>query len=398
MYDVIVVGARCAGSPTAMLYARAGRRVLLLDRSAFPSDIMSTNYIHQPGVARLDRWGLLDQVRASGCPPLETMVYEVADVRLEGCGSGIDGHHAAYAPRRRLLDEILVRGAEAAGVELREECTVTGLLRDATGRVTGVEGRHRGRVFREEAALVVGADGMRSTVARLADAPYTVRDPRMTCAYYAYWEDVPAHFELYEGPGRWVGAVPTNDNATLVATYFPQDRFAEVRKDAEQIYLDTVRSTAPALWERMAGKRRTERLRGTGEQRNFFRQAHGPGWALVGDAAHHKDSISARGISDAFFEAESLVAHTSGVLDSPAALGEGLAQYAAECERSLAEGYQATLIVARLEAKEQRLALLRAVQSDPALTETYFDTVAGIRPVKALYTPELMALMQSAAA
>lgn len=393
MFDVIVVGARCAGSPTAMLFARAGYRVLLADRAAFPSDTLSTHLVHQTGVAALARWGLLDRLRASGCPPLDRAVYEVADIRLEGCGRGVDGQRAGYAPRRHVLDTILVRGAVEAGVELREGCSVNGLLRDDSGRVVGVAGTHGGRPFTERAALVVGADGMRSTLARLCEAPYTVRDDRLTCAYYTYWEGVPAHFELYERPGSWVAAVPTNDGATLVLAYFPQSRFREVRLDADRAYMEQVRTTAPSLFERLAGRRRTERLRGTGDQQNFFRQAHGPGWALVGDSGHHKDSITARGISDAFFQAESLVRHVGDGLGSPRAVDEALGAYARDRDESLTEGYEATLAAARLETHEQRLSLLRAVQKDEDLTSLYFDVVAGAESARALYTPRLAALL-----
>ncbi len=393
MFDAIVVGARCAGSPTAMLLARAGHRVLLLDRAEFPSDTLSTHLIHQPGVAALARWGLLDRVRASGCPPLDQAVYQVAGIRLEGCGRGVDGQRAGYAPRRRVLDAILVDGAVAAGVEFRGRCSVSGLLHDDSGRVVGVQGRYRGHRFTERAPLVVGADGMRSTVARLCGARYTAADPRFTCAYYTYWDGVPARFELYERPGSWVAAVPTNDGATLVLAYFPQSRFDEVRSDVHRAYLDQVRTTAPALFERMQGKRRTERLRGTGDQQNYFRQPAGPGWALVGDAGHHKDSITARGITDAFLQAESLVRHLADGLDDPERLDTALRSYTKDRDESLLEGYQATLNVAQLETPERRLSLLRAVQSDPELTATYFDMVAGIESASALYTPKLLALL-----
>ncbi len=367
--------------------------VLLLDRAEFPSDTLSTHLIHQPGVAALARWGLLDRVHASGCPPLNQAIYQVADIRLEGCGRGVDGQRAGYAPRRRVLDAILVDGAVAAGVEFRSHCSVSGLLRDDSGRVVGVEGTYRGHRFTERAHLVIGADGMRSTVARLCRARYTVQDPRLTCAYYTYWEDMPARFELYERPGSWVTAVPTNDGATLVLAYFPQSRFDEVRTDVHRAYLDQVRTTAPALFERMQGKRRTERLRGTGDQQNFFRQATGPGWALVGDAGHHKDSITARGISDAFFQAESLVRHVGDGLGDPERLDKALRWYAEDRDESLVEGYQATLAAAQLETPEMRLSLLRAVQSDPGLTAIYFDMVAGVESSSALYTPKLLALL-----
>ncbi|MFV5995440.1 NAD(P)/FAD-dependent oxidoreductase [Streptomyces sp. NPDC056231] len=395
MYDAIVVGARCAGSPTAMLLARAGYRVLMLDRAGFPSDTLSTHLIHQPGIAALARWGLLETVHASGCPPLDHVVYEVADIRLEGCARGVEGQHAGYAPRRHVLDAILVDAAVAAGVEFREQASVTGLLRDETGRVIGVEGKHDGRPFTERTHLVIGADGMRSTVAKLAAAPYIVQDPRLTCAYYAYWDDVPAVLELYEKPGSWVAAVPTNDGATLVLAYFPQSRFDEVRTDMQRAYLEQIRTTAPALYERLQGRRRTERLRGTGEQQNYFRQATGPGWALVGDAGHHKDSITARGISDAFFQAETLVQRVGDRLGGDAhQLDQTLRDYAEDRDKVLTPGYESTLTVAQLAVPhEQRLSLLRAVQTDRELTAIYFDMVAGIETISALYTPKLLALL-----
>lgn len=394
MFDAIVVGARCAGAPTAMLLARAGHRVLMLDRAAFPSDTLSTHLIHQPGVAALARWGLLETVRASGCPPLDRAVYEVADIRLEGCARGVEGQRAGYAPRRHVLDAILVNAAAAAGVDFRDRTSVTRLLRDDTGRVIGVEGKHRGRSFSERAHLVIGADGMRSTVARLSRARYTVQDPKLTCAYYAYWEDVPAALELYEKPSSWVAAVPTNDDATLVLAYFPQSRFEEVRTNTRHAYLGQIRTTAPALYERLHGKRRIERLRGTGDQQNFFRQATGPGWALVGDAGHHKDSITARGISDAFLQAESLARRVGGRLGGdPQQLDQALQDYAEDRDASLTPGYESTLAVALLAPHEQRLSLLRAVETDPDLTAIYFDMVAGIETVSALYTPKLLALL-----
>ncbi|GAA3786243.1 FAD-dependent oxidoreductase [Streptomyces phyllanthi] len=394
MFDAIVVGARCAGAPAAMLLARGGHRVLLLDKGAFGSDTLSTHLIHQPGVAALARWDLLDTVRATGCPPLDRVSYEVADIRLEGCARGTEGQRAGYAPRRHVLDAILVEAAVAAGAEYRERCAVTGLLYDETGRVIGVEGRHDGRPFSERARLVIGADGMRSTVAGLVDAPYTVEDPRLTCAYYAYWTDVPATLELYERAGAWVAAVATHDRATLVLAYFPQSRFEEVRADAFDAYLEQIRTTAPGLYTRLAGREPVERLRGTGDQRNFFRQAAGPGWVLVGDSGHHKDSITARGISDAFLQVESLVKHAGGLLgDDPEKLDAALKEYGKDRDSALAPGYEATLGVAQLTPHEQRLSLLRAVRQDAELTSIYFDTVAGIKTAGALYTPKLLALL-----
>lgn len=393
MYDAIIVGARCAGSPTALLLARAGRRVLVLERATFPRDTLSTHYLHLPAVARLADWGVLEQLQATGCPPMPDTRYEVGDVTLLGGAPSYRGQAAAYAPRRQVLDGLLAKAAAEAGAEIREGCTLTGLLRDDSGRVTGVEyrvGGEGGAVRREHAALVIGADGMRSSVARLAGAAVTSSDPKQTCAYYSYWQGLPSGFELYERPGRWVGALRTHDEATLVVTYFPQHEFSRVRADTEAAYLENVRTTAPGLYERLADARRVERFYGSADQQNFFRQAAGPGWALVGDAGHHKDSITARGITDAFFQAELLADSVKQVLDDPVRLDLALRRYGKERDAALDPVYQGTLVVAQLAVQQDRLAVLRAISQDQELTDRYFATVAGVLSPEELYTPELL--------
>ena len=369
--------------------------MLALDRSRFPSDKLSTLYIQQSGVLLLKKWGLLDDVVATGCPALDRVVYELGDVRLEGCASETDGVRAAYAPRRHLLDKILVDAARTSGAELREQCQVKGLLGDCD-RVTGVryaEGG-TGRLREERAALVVGADGMQSAVARLAGARKVTEHERLTCAYYTYWDGLSAVFELYEGPSGWVSAVPTND-AVLVSAYFPQERFAEVRHRAHQAYQDNIRENAPGLAARLAAARPLGRMWGTGNQQNFFRQASGPGWALVGDAGTHKDSLTARGITDAFLQADLLVSAVGPDLHDRDLLDRALKGYADERDTALMESYQGTLLVAQAAARDKRRMLLRAVGSSPEFTQRYFDTVAGLRSVKDLYTPELLALLRA---
>ncbi|HEX6969390.1 MAG TPA: FAD-dependent monooxygenase [Micromonosporaceae bacterium] len=391
MYDVIVVGARCAGAPTAMLFARAGYRVLLLERAHFPADRLSTLYIQQTGVLLLKRWGLLDAVIATGCPPLDRVVYRMGDVRVEGCASEVDGVRAAYAPRRYLLDRLLAEAAVAAGAELRQGCSVNEVVTEG-GRVVGVRYRTEGKTVTEHCRLLVGADGMRSTVAGLVGAPKTVENERLTCAYYTYWRGVTADFELYEGETGWVSAVPTND-LVLVSAYYPQHRFAEVQRRAYPAYLENIEVNAPDLHARLAGAERVDRLYGTGDQQNFFRQASGPGWALVGDAGTHKDSLTARGIGDAFLQAQLLVDRVGTELREPDRLDLALKTYAEDRDQALLENYKGTQLVAQAAARDKRRALLRAVGSSPELTQIYFDTVAGLRPVGDLYTPELLAML-----
>ena len=390
MFDVIVVGARCAGASSALLLARAGHRVLLLDRMRFPSDVMSTCYIHPPGVRLLSEWGLLDRITQHDCPKLDRITYRLLDVALHGptpTHAGVDG---AYAPRRTTLDQALVDAAVAAGVEFRDRCRVTALEWDG-GRVAGVRYRdaaHRSRT--ERARLTIGADGMRSTVAELAAARPVLADPTMTCVYYSLWHDVPAQFECYEQPGSWVAVIPTQDDATIVSTYVPQSRFAAVRTDPLSAHLATVKAISAELFERVSAGSRIERLRGSGDQRNFLRTAAGPGWALVGDAGYHKDSITARGITDAFIQADLLRGSIGTLLPDPSRLDAALADYQRRRNEAFAGTYRSTLALAELNATESRIAILRAISASPELTDRYFGVIAGINTMDDLLTEELL--------
>jgi flavin-dependent dehydrogenase len=392
MYDVIVIGARCAGSPAAMLFAQRGYRVLLLEKARFPQDTLSSHYIHQPGVALLGRWGLLDRLRDAGCRPIDHQSYQAPGVRLDGFSLPVDGYRTTYAPRRFVLDPILASGAVASGVEFRDGCAVNDLLVE-DGRVTGVRYTTPGGTeATDRARLVVGADGMRSLVARKVGARNVIEHPRMTCTYYSYWADVPAHFELYERQGRWIGVIPTNDDLTLIMTYFPQDEFATVRTTVESAYLDAVRTTAPELYERMAAGSRVEQLYGTGHQDNYFRQAFGPGWVLLGDAVHHKDSITARGITDAFLQARSLTEHIGTGLHDDALLDAALERYEDDLEDTFSDVYQGALNVAELKPGG-RAELLRHLVGHQDLIDRYFSTLSGACSIDDFYNTELLTLL-----
>lgn len=392
MYDIIVIGARCAGSPAAMLFAQQGYRVLLLEKARFPQDTLSSHYIHQPGVALLDRWGLLDELRDAGCRPIDHESYEGPGVRLDGFSLPVDGHRTTYAPRRFVLDPILAGGAVASGVEFRESCAVTDLVFE-DDRVVGVRyARPGGAEATDRARLVVGADGMRSLVARKVGAPNVVEHARMTCVYYSYWAGVPAHLELYERPGRWIAAIPTNDDLTLIMTYFPQSEFSDVRTAVEPAYLDAVRTTTPELYERMSAGRRVEQLYGTGHQENYFRKAYGAGWVLLGDAVHHKDSITARGITDAFIQAQSLTEHIGERLHDDAALNAALRRYENDLTDIFLNFYQGVLNVAELKP-EGRTEMLRNLVGHQELIDRYFSTVSGACSFDDFYNAELLAVI-----
>jgi len=171
-YDAIVVGARCAGSPTAMLLARKGYNVLVVDRAKFPSDTISTHLVHPPGVAALNRWGLLDRLVATGCPPIDTYAFDFGLATVSGA-PGTAEAPVAYSPRRTVLDKLLVDAALDAGAEVREEFTVEDILIE-DGRVTGLRGHGKaGQTVTEHARVVIGADGR--VLAKLAGSSYTAR-------------------------------------------------------------------------------------------------------------------------------------------------------------------------------------------------------------------------------
>ncbi len=342
-YDVIVVGARCAGSPTAMLLARLGYRVLLLDRATFPSDSMHAHFVRHPGVERLDRWGLLPQIKASGCPPIRRWVVDLGDFPLPVPPEVLDGGDLQYAPRRCVLDAILVEGAAAAGVEVREGFSVQEVLQE-NGRVEGIRGRARGgREVTERARLVVGADGLHSLVARAVGAPTYDAQPTLACGYYSYFADVPIDgLNIAYRADRVVIAAPTNDDLTLVAVAAPVAAFPAFRADIECAFVASL-DQVPWIAERVRLGRRTERWLGSGDLPNFFRKPYGPGWALVGDAGYHRDPIPARGISDAFRDAELLAEAIDAGFTGRLPLETALAGYERQRNEAARPTYEETL-------------------------------------------------------
>jgi 2-polyprenyl-6-methoxyphenol hydroxylase-like FAD-dependent oxidoreductase len=235
-YDAIVIGARCGGSPTAMLLARRGYKVLLVDKATFPSDTISTHFIHPPGVAALARWGILEQLEATGCPPVARYSFDFGPVVIAGSPQPAAGVAKAYCPRRIVLDTLLVEAAAAAGAEVREAFTVQEILVE-DGRVTGIRGHAKGGAnVTERARVVVGADGRHSLVAKTVQPERYNEVPARAPSYYAYWSGLPVDgYEVYiraEDDRGWV-AVPTHDDLTCVVQGWPQSQFHANRKDLE---------------------------------------------------------------------------------------------------------------------------------------------------------------------
>jgi flavin-dependent dehydrogenase len=387
MYDAIVVGARCAGSPTAMLLARKGHRVLLVDRAGFPSDTLSTHYIHQSGVACLERWGLLPQIVAAGAPGIRHYTLDVGPFALHGTPPPIGGVADAYSLRRAVLDQILVDAAADAGAEVREHFPVDGLVTDG-GRITGI----RARGGTEQARIVIGADGLGSVVARSVDAPVYDDHGTLTCAYYTYWTGIEMDgVELYPRPGAMIVAAPTNNDQVVTIVLWPNREFHEVRSDIERHFLEAL-ELAPGLAARIRDATRTDRFRGTGRLPNFYRRPHGDGWALVGDAGYHKDPILALGIGDAFRDAELLAHAVDSGLSGRAPLGQALHEYEQRRNELSAHGFQSTIDFARLQPPPPEMQeLFAALRDRPHDRDRLFGTFAGTVPAGEFFAPDNLA-------
>jgi len=277
MYDAIIVGARCAGSPTAMLLARKGYRILLVDRATFPSDTMSTHILWPHGAALMDRWGLFDQLAATGCPPVALrLTFDVGPFALQG--GVVDTNHGrgGFCPRRTVLDKLLVDAASKAGAEVREGFTVETLLWDGD-QVVGIKGHGRtGGTVDERARIVIGADGVHSLVATSVQAPEYDTTPALTTNYYTYYSGFEADdIEMYVRDAHAVGCFPTHDGLTLLAALWPCSRFQTIRTDIEHHFRASLES-APTVARRWEGACREEKWFGIAGLPNYFRQRSRP--------------------------------------------------------------------------------------------------------------------------
>jgi 2-polyprenyl-6-methoxyphenol hydroxylase-like FAD-dependent oxidoreductase len=384
-WDVIVVGARCAGSPLAMLLARRGYRVLLVDRATFPSDTISSHQVHQTGLARLKRWGLLDELVATGCPLFATASFNMRVGVISGSLIPADDVAHICVPRRHILDTILVRAAGKAGAEVREGYGLTGLVFDGD-RVVGVRGiGPGGHQVTERAGLVVGADGRNSTVAKLAGAPKYRDDGAKTIQYYSYWSGADHPDPVIYTREDWGVAVgPTHDGLLIMSMGTTRANLSQFRADLDAGYQERI-NTIPELADRVAGSRREEPFRGLVDVPNFYRQSHGPGWALAGDAGYYRDPVTAQGISDAFRDADSLAEAIDTGLAGRVDLDQALAGYQRDRDIVTEATYGWTLVSTRFApAQETTRAFLGQVAADPELSRMFVNLNAGQSDLGAL--------------
>jgi 2-polyprenyl-6-methoxyphenol hydroxylase-like FAD-dependent oxidoreductase len=343
-HDVIVVGARCAGAATAMLLARHGHDVVVVDRAEFPSDTLSTHGIARSGVVQLSRWGLLDDVLASGAPPVRQVWFRAGaaeEVRTVKDRAGVD---LLVAPRRYVLDGILADAATRAGADVRFGVTATGLRHDGNRRVTGIEARDgSGEQVELSARFVVGADGLRSRVARAAGAQLVEQHPTDNSTFYAYFGGVDWRgFEFHVGQRGLAGVFPTHGGEACVWLCSPADTVEKLRRGEEgrrAALVELIGQVSPSLADRLRGGHATSAVRGTVRMPNQVRRAYGPGWALVGDAGYHRDAITGHGISDAFRDAELLARALDRIMAGGADEPEALGSYERQRDALLREIY-----------------------------------------------------------
>jgi 2-polyprenyl-6-methoxyphenol hydroxylase-like FAD-dependent oxidoreductase len=387
-YDAIVVGGRCAGSPTAMLLARRGYDVLLVDRATFPSDTISTHLVHPPGVAALRRWGLLGRLLSTGCPAIGRYAFDMGRFTIAG-HPGTPDEPMAYAPRRTVLDKLLLDAAAEAGAEVREGFTVDEIVFDE-GRSIGIRGHdHAGTMVTERARMLVGADGLHSTVARaVAPEQYNQR-PQLQAGYYAYFSGVPLHntFEAYDRGNRAFAAWPTHDDLTLVIVSWPFAEFDANRRDIETHFHEAI-ARAPAFDERLRAGTRQTRFVGTAVP-NFFRKPFGPGWVLVGDAGYTRDFITAQGISDAFIDAESCASALDDTLSGRSPADEALRRYQAGRDTRVIPMFEFTCQFAMLTPPPPEMQqLLTAVHGSQEAMDGFAQVMSGVVSPADFFSPQ----------
>lgn len=379
-YDVIVIGARCAGAPLAMLLARQGRRVLAVDRAEFPSDTVSTHFMWPRTTAFLAKWGLLETLAATGCPPIEKVHIHFGDARLQGRPEPVDGTAIMYCPRRTVLDALLVDAAHRAGAEIRERTLMRELLREGD-RVVGVRLAGPDGVREERATLVVGADGLTSGVAEAVMAGLERSHPSLTCGFYAYWEGVPTDgVEFYLRDGRDVLVFPTHDDLTCIWVGRTNGEWPAYKADIETVYLAGL--DAPLLDRVRAGRRATP-FKGTHRLPNRYHRCGGEGWALVGDAAYHRDPLTGMGIGDAFLGADLLADAIDAGLDGD--MATALAGYQQALWERTGPVFDYTVQSASLKNPAPLTPLYAEIGRRPELVQQLMNVLAGSEPSKNLF-------------
>jgi 2-polyprenyl-6-methoxyphenol hydroxylase-like FAD-dependent oxidoreductase len=305
-YDAIVVGARCAGAATAMLLARSGLSVLVLERGKAGTDTLSTHALMRAAVIQLHRWGVLDAILARGTPIVRRTTFHYGSEVIPVDLKPRDGVEGLVAPRRFVIDAVLVEAARAAGVDFAFGATVVDVVRNGD-RITGVVAKLEDGTTEILADRVIGADGMYSTIASLVGAAAYRTAEYTTAVIFSYFDGLGLDgYHWYYNDKVGAGSIQTNDGVCVFAALPPKRFHDDFRTDVAAGHHQVLAECDPDLAARAAAARRTEPFRGFGGRKGYVRQSYGPGWALIGDAAYFKDPLTAHGMTDALVDAEFL--------------------------------------------------------------------------------------------
>jgi 2-polyprenyl-6-methoxyphenol hydroxylase-like FAD-dependent oxidoreductase len=352
---------------------------------------MSTHFIHPPGLAALERWGLLDRLAETGMPPVDTYSFDFGPVTISGSPQPIDGIGYGYCPRRTVLDKLLVDAAVEAGAELRENFTVDEILA-SDGAVTGIRGHGQGGgEVTDKGRIVIGADGKHSLLVKAVKPEQYNERPSHLAMYYAYWSDLPADsFETKiraENRRGWA-CLPTHDDLTVVPFGWPVDEFQSNRKDIEGNFMQAM-ELAPEFAERVRGAKRESKFIGSAELPGYVRKPFGAGWALVGDAAYHKNPITAMGINDAFRDAELLTGAIDDAFSGRRAYEEGMADYQRVRDNAAMPVYDFTDDFAMLQPPPPEMQqLIGAMHGNQQAMDEFVSVQAATLPAPEFFAPE----------
>lgn len=395
MYDAIIIGARCGGAPLAMLLSQKGHKVLLLDRMELGTDYMSTHFVKRTGASLLHEWGLLDELRAVGTPEISALNFNLGATKLSGQAPAHNGVAAEFTPRRKYLDRILVDAAERAGVEIRGEFEVTSLIFE-DDRVVGIKGKDKnGGEVSENASIVVGADGPRSLVARSVKAEAYVDAGTHTCGYYAYYSgmrdrDDEASLHVLTDERRFYITFPTNDDLDMMFLFWPQEEASSVRQNLDKAFADSLKLLPELEARTNAGKQETK-IMGTHMLPNYFKRAHGPGWALVGDAALHRDPITAQGITNAFTHASILAEELTAAFAGEKTIDQAGADYDARQYAQLKPLFDYTVHLAKLQPMPADVqAMIPLIQDDATAIGAFIGAFIGSVPMDQVFPPHIL--------